>query len=302
MRLPPAPAALLALLLAACAPAHKADYKAETPPAEAHPALWKVSDADTTIYLFGTIHILPAGYAWETGPVRAAIAQADALMVETLLGPDPAAMSALLMRMGTPASPLPPLLERVPADKRAALAAMIARSGVPAAMLDRLETWTAGLLLVNVSLADMKLVAGEGVEPQIEARFKARALPVAGLETPAQQLGFFDTLPEDAQREFLAAMVEDPAQAQVEYDAMLAAWSRGDAKAIAETFDEDLKDSPVLRQALLVRRNANWAKWVEARLAKPGTVLVAVGAGHLAGPDSVQAMLAKDGVKVERVR
>jgi len=37
-------------------------------------------------------------------------------------------------------------------------------------------------------------------------------------------------------------------------------------------------------------------------MAKPGTVFVAVGAGHLAGPDSVQAQLARLGVKAQRIR
>ncbi len=291
-------AILPALLLGACALArHDAP-----PPAEARPALWKLADADTTIYLFGTIHVLPTGYRWETGPVHDAIASARSLVIETVLGPDPAATSALLMRMGKPAAPLPPLLERVPPDKRAGLAAMIARSGVPPVLLDGMETWTAALMLVGTTLTDMKLVAGDGVEPQIEAQFKARALPVEGLETPEQQLGFFDTLPEAAQREFLTTMVEDPAAMRGEYDAMLAAWARGDEKAIAATFDEDLKDSPALRAALLVQRNRNWTKWLEARLAQPGVTLVAVGAGHLAGPDSVVAMLKRDGFTAERVR
>jgi uncharacterized protein YbaP (TraB family) len=289
---------LLCLLLAACA---VKPGTADGPRPVARPALWKLADADTTIYLFGTIHVLPANYAWENGPVHDALATAHGLVLETVIGPDPTALARLLLRMGS--SPgLPPLLKRVPAGKRAALAAMIARGSVPAAALDRMETWAAALMLLQTSLADMQLQGGTGVEPQIEARFRAVGLPVEGLETPEQQLGFFDTLPEAAQREFLVAMIEPPEGARNEYDSMLSAWSRGDTKAIAATFDEELKGSPVLRDALLVRRNANWAKWLEARLATPGTVLVAVGAGHLVGPASLQRMLARDGLKVERVR
>ena len=37
-------------------------------------------------------------------------------------------------------------------------------------------------------------------------------------------------------------------------------------------------------------------------MAQPGTVFIAVGAGHLAGPESVVAKLKASGVPVERVR
>ncbi|TVV75161.1 TraB/GumN family protein [Sphingomonas solaris] len=289
---------LAALLLAACAPAPAPPPQAA---AVARPAVWKLADADTTIYLFGTIHVLPTGYAWQNGPVRDAVGQAQGLVLETLVGPDPAAVSRTMLAMGR-APGLPPLLDRVPADKRAAIAALIARSGLPLSLLDGMKTWAAALLLVGTTLTDMKLVAGEGVEPQLEAAFRARSLPVEGLETPAEQLGFFDTLPETAQRDFLATLADDGATARKDYDAMLAAWSRGDAKAIAATFDEELKESAALRETLLVRRNARWAKWLEARLARPGTVLVAMGAGHLTGRDSVQDVLKKDGLKVVRLR
>jgi uncharacterized protein YbaP (TraB family) len=41
---------------------------------------------------------------------------------------------------------------------------------------------------------------------------------------------------------------------------------------------------------------------VRERLHKPGTVFVAVGAGHLAGKGSVQAQLAAAGISAQRVQ
>jgi uncharacterized protein YbaP (TraB family) len=52
---------------------------------------------------------------------------------------------------------------------------------------------------------------------------------------------------------------------------------------------------------MFVQRNARWASWIANRLKTPGTVFVAVGAGHLSGPDSVQSQLASLGVKSARV-
>jgi uncharacterized protein YbaP (TraB family) len=83
---------------------------------------------------------------------------------------------------------------------------------------------------------------------------------------------------------------------------MVAAWNSVDADSIGQTFNAEFQASPELKQALLLRRNANWSYWLETRLAQPGTVLVAVGAGHLAGSDSVVEMLKKRGLRVKRVQ
>jgi uncharacterized protein YbaP (TraB family) len=97
-------------------------------------------------------------------------------------------------------------------------------------------------------------------------------------------------------------VLEDPNAAKREFNEMLKVWSVGDVKGIARTFDAGLKDSPELRGVLIGKRNANWAEWIDKRLEKPGTVMVAVGAGHLAGAESVQEMLRAKGVKAVRIQ
>ena len=83
---------------------------------------------------------------------------------------------------------------------------------------------------------------------------------------------------------------------------MLNAWARGDVKGIARTFDQDLAASPALAQALIKTRNANWKSWIEQRMSQPGSIMVAVGAGHLAGKDSVIDLLKRDGYRVRRLQ
>jgi uncharacterized protein len=75
-------------------------------------------------------------------------------------------------------------------------------------------------------------------------------------------------------------------------------WVRGDVDSIAADM---LTMPPVIYDRLLTRRNRNWTEWLRRRMDRPGTVLFAVGAGHLAGPDSVQAMLAEHGVVARRI-
>jgi uncharacterized protein len=265
------------------------------------PALWKLADADTTIYLFGTIHLLPEKLAWQSPKIAAAMKQSDALVLETVLARDPAVTGNTMRDLGM--SPgLPPLLDRVPPDKRAGLQRAIDKSGIPVAVLNGFETWAAALTLASGTFKDLNVSPDYGAEPVLTRAFVAANKPVSGLETPAQQLGYFDSLPEAAQRQFLASIADDTSDMQKEFDTMIAAWTAGDVKKIALTFDDELKLSPELTEVLLRKRNRNWAAWIAERMAKPGTVFVAVGAGHLAGDGSVEELLEKRGFRVSRVQ
>jgi hypothetical protein len=276
---------------------------AEAAPAAkaARPAMWKVADEDTTLYLFGTIHLLPKGQAWRTPAMEAALAGSQELVLEVANVDDMMAAAQAMAKLGL--SPgLPPIAERVPEDKRAAMRAMISESGYPEAVFDRLETWAAALSLLGVTFKRLGLEPELGVEKQIGAPFRTAGKTVTGLETVEQQLGYFDTLSEGAQRALLLSVVEDSADTRAQFKAMLDAWAAGDLKGIARTFDDETQMSPELKDALMSRRNAAWADWLARRMEKPGTVFVAVGAGHLAGEDSVQSMLKKKGLKAKRVQ
>lgn len=283
------------LPLAACA------WAAE-PRAEArHPALWSLADSDTRIWLFGTIHALPEGQSWRTPAFDSALAQADELVLEVADVDDMMASAQAMARLGV-ARGLPPIVERVPEAKRAALKAMIAESGYPEPVYDGLETWAAALPLLAVTFKRLGLDPELGVERQIGAPFRAAGKKVSGLETIEQQFGFLDTLSEGAQRALLLAVVEDSEETRAQFRSMLDAWASGDLAGIARTFDDETQMSPELREALMRRRNARWAEWLARRLDAPGTVFVAVGAGHLAGAESVQAMLEAKGLKAKRVQ
>jgi len=283
---------LLSTALAACGSAAPAAPKAK-------PAMWKLSDPDTTIYLFGTVHVLPSNLKWRTARFDQTVGRAKELVLEINDQGDKAAITQLYRRIAF--SPgLPPVLDRVPADKRDALAATIEKAGLKPAQLDSMETWAVAVTLGASMYAGMGVSADNGVENQLRASFKDR--PVEGLETTAQQLGYFDVMPEETQRKLLVSMVDDMKSATVDFQKMVTAWSSGDTGAIARTFDDELKKAPEIAKVLIDQRNANWVEWLKHRLDQPGTVMVAVGAGHLAGKGSVIDLLQKQGLKVERVQ
>jgi uncharacterized protein YbaP (TraB family) len=157
-------------------------------------------------------------------------------------------------------------------------------------------------VLLKDKFQELGLKGDEGVETILRDGFTARGKPIGELETNVEQLGFFDKLPESAQRELLEGAIDQPANFSGEFGQMLAAWARGDVNAIARSFNRDLGASPDLKEALIERRNANWSRWIEQRMAQPGAIMIAVGAGHLAGKDSVIDMLRKSGYRVRRVQ
>jgi len=195
---------------------------------------------------------------------------------------------------------LPPLVDRVPKGQRAALLEAVKKSGYPPQALDRMKTWTAAFILLGNKFRELGLSGG--VEGVLKSNFTTQGKPIGELETNLEQLTFFDKLPEAAQRSLLEGAIEQDQSMNHEFAGMLGAWTKGDVNGIARTFDRDLSGSPALQKSLIHQRNANWSRWIERRLAKPGAVMIAVGAGHLAGKDSVLEMLRKDGYKVRRLQ
>jgi uncharacterized protein len=269
------------------------------PPAK--PALWKLADKDTTIYLFGTIHVLPKALKWRTPKFDKAAAGSSELVLEVADLDDQAKTAEIFVKAAQ--SPgLPPITARIPADRKDKLIKLAEKSGIPLAYMDQLETWAVAIALSSAGLKDLGLDPDDGTESQLQKLFKSGKKPISGLETTEEQLGFFDKLPEAAQRTFLISLIDDSSDMKTEFAAMIGAWTKGDEKAIALSFDDELKLSPELMDTLLRKRNERWTAWIEKRMEKPGTIMIAVGAGHLAGADSVQTMLARKGFKAKRIQ
>ena len=144
-----------------------------------------------------------------------------------------------------------------------------------------------------------------GVEGPLEAEFRASHRPVSGVETATQQMRFFSGLSFADQRAFLEGIVEAHSTGEGLGDLRASgdigqnAWVRGNVAAMAAAA-ESLRGP--LYDLLLRRRNAAWTDWLIHRLDRPGTLLFAVGAAHLAGPDSVRAMLAARGFRIRRIQ
>lgn len=299
------PRAATALALLFVTPAALAQQAPAPAPAaqlkDADPALWVVKDEDTTIYLFGTIHVLPDNLSWFDEAVKTAFDESGELVTEIGDMPDLATVQPLIIKHAVvPTGPR--LSERLPADKREAFTKAVADSGIPAQAVESFKPWFAASQLSLIALTKAGYNPASGAETALTAAAKAANKPISGVETLDQQFGFFNSLSEAAQIQFLTETLEQLGQVGPEFQKMVNEWSEGDAEGLAAIMNEALRSSPELSKMLLADRNARWAEWIDTRLDKPGVVFMAVGAGHLSGPDSVQVMLDKRNIKSTRIK
>lgn len=267
-------------------------------PALAEPPVWTVRDADSTIVLFGSVHVLPADLDWRPDTLDAALATADDLWFETPVdaASEAEAGAAAQARGYLPADQS--LSALLTPEGRTRLDRVCGRLGISPAGVDRLRPWYADVTLGVVALMRQGATVTTGVE-----RTLADAAPAAqrrAFESSTEQIGFFADAPLADQlaslEDTLKQIDEDPAY----YDRLIDAWARGDTRAIQDLGLTPMKQISVwLYDRLIVQRNRRWVETITQRMQGSGKTVIVVGVGHLVGPDGVPALLRARGFTVE---
>ena len=305
------PLMLAALVATASLVAH-ADSSRPAPAYQAPvPLLWKVSDADNSLYLLGSFHLLKPGDYPLSKDVADALADAESVVFE--IPPEEMASPELGMKMGQAAlrgdgtplnSELAPATIALLDAWTARNAADLQKMGLSPQVLQMLEPWFVGLSISIVEMTKQGLDPALGLDAHLGAQAARAGKPTAGLETGAEQIAFLDGMSKEEELQFLAEALSESADARRETEKMHRAWRAGDAAALWNDMAVDMKKQyPRLYQRINVARNDAWLPKLQKRLAAPGTddTLVVVGALHLLGGDGVVEKLRARGYKVERV-
>ena len=270
---------------------------------DADPAMWVVRDEDTTIYLFGTFHLLDGKTDWLNDEVRQAFDQSQELVFEIDMPKDPAkmqeAMAPLVMRYALDQKGRT-ISSRLTPEENKKLGEALSVLGVPAAAFERFKPWFVNMMLSAVSAQKQGLTGENGAEEVLRRAAAGRNMKMGAVETMEGQIRLFDTMSDEEQLKQLKTTLGQMEETDKALPRMLRAWNEGDTAAMEKEMDEGL-DDPALRRVLLENRNRAWAEWIDGRLDTPGTVFMAVGMGHLVGPDSVQFFLKQRGIGSERV-
>jgi hypothetical protein len=258
--------------------------------------LWELHGKHNTVYLLGSIHVLrPSDYPLAPA-VLDAYGNAKSIFMEVNL--QEIDSQQIQMELLTSARlPEGKTLPDIMGKQRYARASALAREvGIDISIFDAFAPWFAAESISQLQLQQLGFLPSSGVETFFLEHARSDGKSVAGLETVREQIALFTALSLDSQADYLISSLEEAHELPKEVNDMVRAWQRGDTAWLAGQLKSEFGRDPKLYQSLLVARNRKWLPKIEAMLNDDKNYLVIVGAGHLAGQDSVIELLEKDGI------
>jgi uncharacterized protein len=258
-------------------------------------SVWAIHGSHSTLYLAGSVHLLPAQDATLPAAFDRAYLDSAKLVMELDLGKlDPLAAAGWMLERGA----LPPgvSLRTVLGEPRyARVSAAATARGLPAEVFDSQSPWVIGLELADLEYLRLGFDPQNGVEEQLVRRAQTDHKPTAGLETLDEELGGLASLPRAEQLRLLDQTLAELDESPAEMRAVLDAWRQGDAAKLAALLSQEYRDFPALYRPLVTERNQRWLPKIEQLLQGPENCLIVVGSLHLVGERGLLELLRKDG-------
>jgi hypothetical protein len=266
---------------------------------EESPPLWSLSDEDTTVYLFGTIHLMTPEVDWLRGELIDAFRAADLLVLEidqtklTLEEQRSIVEELALLPQDTSLSDL------IEEEQMCTLTSILSSLGAPREAVERWEPWFAALTVTSAVAQQAGFLPRYGVDATLLRRAMEAEKEILGLETAREQFRLFDELSREEAIYFLQEALEERDHIVPMFEKMKEAWLKRDLDTLAGLLLESREENPEFFDTVYADRNRAWSKAiVELMERETGTILVAVGAGHFVGKGSVIEFLEGEGYEV----
>jgi len=270
--------------------------------AAADPAVWHFAPGpDTDVWLLGSVHYLRDSDHPLPDSIERVYATADTLVMEIDLDDLDASTVQLSFLQAALLTPPATLASVVGAELYATTATTAAAVGLDMAAVDGFEPWFVALTVMDLGMARLGFRADQGLEQSLLQRAARDRKPVLGLESVADQLEIFDSLPPPEQQALLEQTLGELESGQAEMNALLDAWRNGSLEDLGRELLTAFDAFPMLYQSLVVERNRRWIEGIERLAAQPGRFLIVVGALHLVGDSNVIDLLADEGYTIARV-
>lgn len=270
-------------------------------PGDSGPAIWRVQSGDSTVYLFGSMHILPAGFSWTTPNIRQAMANSNLFVFEVPVGDAAIAEETGFIRQNGILPPRRSLRTLLTSSEFDVYSSVMQRAGLIEGQYVRYRPWLAALVLGLAYLHPDNLTTLKGADDEILTFAREAARRVTYLETPVQQMQLLTNATDEAQLAGLKNLIERlPSSHNLEQN-LRDAWSHGDAEGLDAQLEAIFRGRPDAREFLVSRRNRMWLGTINPLLKRPGATMITVGAAHFGGKDGLLALICNEGYRVERL-
>ena len=267
--------------------------------ASAAPAIWEVSDADSKVWLFGSVHVLPKDMSWRTPKLDELLQQSEQVYFEADIGPLgqlAVVMNGIRMGLGDKVD----WVATLTAEQKDKLTSVVTPLGLSVEQLGALQPWLADAMIQETIIERLGYSPSSGVDSTLQAELPKERKGY--FETVAGQLALLAADPVDVQVKRLMITVDTVPTLGKEMTDMATAWLAGDVDLLAKQIADDPTMDENFTKSLVTNRNADWVLTIEDLLKENHNDLIVVGAGHLAGDGSVIDLLGKAGFTVQRIQ
>jgi hypothetical protein len=271
-------------------------------PGRANPALWRVHSATSTVYLFGSLHILPPGYPWRTPAIDGAMSAADLFIFEVPVDEDALKDEKDFIVQNGLLPSRQSLRGLLTQNEFQTYSAVLRRAGLRPEQFERYRPWLAGVMLGLAYLHRDELTMLKGADDDVMDYARAQGRPLLYLESMRQQMELLTASDDKSQLKSLKRLIVGLPRTRTQEKELRDLWSSGDAKRFTAVLEGYFEGRPEAKDWLIDSRNRTWVAAFRKFLSRPGgTTMITVGSAHVGGAQGLLALLCHEGYGVERV-
>jgi len=265
------------------------------------PAIWVASDFDSTLYLYGTVHLLPDDLDWQREDMRQAFNESGTIFFEVDTGPKGQIDATVLttsLGLRSDGIRLSALLDNYQLNL---LEAAANNGDLTIASLDGMQPWLASEYLTFAAAQNAGLSAELSADEALKSRADRDGKNIVYLESLETQIRASADLPDYIQIDILTETLEQFNNLGTAATEIADQWSVGGTDYLTEKLIRPMKArAPEVFNSLLRDRNRAWSSKLARFMEDSGTGFVAVGTAHLLGEDSLIHELREQGYIVKR--
>jgi uncharacterized protein YbaP (TraB family) len=269
---------------------------------KATPALWKIEKEGATVYLFGSLHILPIGMEWITPEIGAAMEAADVFIFEVPTDEQAAAAEKeFIVKYGL--LPQNNSLRNVLTPREFLIySTVLRRAGLKPEQFARYRPWLAAIILGLAYMNPDRIADITGADNDLLDYATTHGKQIRYLETPESQMALLTGNGDVSAILSLKRLIGSLPSTKAQSQQLLELWSAGDAGSLSARIDSYFTGYTMSKDVFVGNRNREWLVPIRDLLNQSGrTALVTVGAAHIGGLNGLIPLLCEEGYAVERV-